>query len=162
MIEIGSYSTGTLRHQDIISDILPLLEREDPESAKAIREDNTDYFERTEKYECLEDYEGVSSEDLLQWDEIGNDLLDTIYELLEEFVPDFCYFGGRSDDPADVGCWVSNDAVDMEVEHGNILVVEARPNEKEAELPSYLLLQDRDGSETLLSIIVTETKWSTR
>jgi hypothetical protein len=78
--EIGSVSWGTLRDDDLIAAFTAELYRLDPELADAIVEEH-----RLDSETC--------------W------LLEHLFDALDQFAPEGCYFGAHMGDGADFGFW---------------------------------------------------------
>ena len=97
---IGSISHGTLRTEDLLPDFVSLL-RELGHRGK-----RNGAFDRASRIVNLSARHGEIPEGLREEaDELVNDLCD----LLDEFAPEFCYFGSHPGDGSDFGFWVSED-----------------------------------------------------
>jgi hypothetical protein len=85
-VEPGSISHGTLREEDLITAFLGELRRLDPERAKAA--------------EDLHMVEAAEMDaDSREW------LLTFLFDTLEEYAPEDCYFGAHVGDGSDFGFW---------------------------------------------------------
>jgi len=97
-LPLGSISTGTLRNEDIIPELLDL--------GNEVRMNSADrrewrYLESEYKNEpALLDLEGGS---------IASEYIERLYDLLQAYAPPFCYVGSHPGDGADIGVWVSED-----------------------------------------------------
>ena len=89
-LELGSYSSGTMRSEDLIPVFLdaldPLqLEQADRQTIRAIQS--------RQRVGFLDD-------------ETADDDLSELFDLLNNYCPDYCYFGAHPGDGADYGVWV--------------------------------------------------------
>ena len=98
VLELGSYSSGTMREEDLIPTFLFAcrglrMSRADRKTVTEIRrsEAKADYYEN----------ELLASEDL-----------QTLFDILNNYTPNYCYFGAHPGDGADYGVWVVEDLLD--------------------------------------------------
>ena len=77
--EPGSISWGTLKTEDLIDSFFSELEMLDPEKYR----------------EVWEEYEGM----------LSMFLNETLWDVMEEYAPEDCYFGANEGDGADFGYW---------------------------------------------------------
>jgi hypothetical protein len=93
-LQIGSYSSGTMREEDLIPAFLSAAEdlrltKEDRATINAIqkRAEGEEYFD---------------SED-------APDDCSDLFDLLDRYTPDYTYFGAHPGDGADYGVWIVED-----------------------------------------------------
>jgi hypothetical protein len=89
---LGSVSHGTMRPEDLIPCFLAELLKHDPDHAVALDIQET-LHSRT-------DYFG-SEDDLFD--------LDTLFDILNQLAPPYCYFGSHPGDGSDFGFWLDED-----------------------------------------------------
>ncbi len=103
-LELGSISTGTLRDEDVIPALLDAcdtvrMSQDDREQARDLRKE-WKAFEADEDNRPEWGHESAS--------EIWEELID----LLNNYSPPYCYVGAHEGDGADIGVWISNDAME--------------------------------------------------
>lgn len=91
---IGSISTGTMRTEDLIKTFSNELRRLQDEGFGT----HSDLLARCDQY--LRISEPTDAEQ-----EMGADLLDYLFDALDEYAPEGCYFGAHEGDGADYGFW---------------------------------------------------------
>ena len=97
LLTIGSVSHGTMRNEDLIPDFLWELDRVDTARANGIREDYADILDAMND----DDFD-VFTDDM---QDAASDLVNTLFDALNEYCPDDCYFGAHPGDGSDYGCW---------------------------------------------------------
>lgn len=95
-LELGSYSSGTMREEDLIPTFLDALES--VASKKEVRALKREYRAVLRAL----DRDGEIP-DNLQSD--ASWLLDSLFDALQEYCPPRCYFGAHEGDGADYGVW---------------------------------------------------------
>jgi len=137
---LGSVSSGTHSVPDLITAFSRLLE---PDSDLSFR-----VWEFRQN--CL------SAEEAAQ-------LLDDMFDALDEMAPPYCYFGAHPDDGADFGFWPNWESIDADIRFGELLKITTL-----GEIPAHyngsaLLTSNGDNDATLYSVeggVATEV-WST-
>jgi len=137
---LGSVSSGTHSVPDLITAFSRLLE---PDSDLSFR-----VWEFRQN--CL------SAEEAAQ-------LLDDMFDALDEMAPPYCYFGAHPDDAADFGFWPNWESIDADIRSGELLKVTTL-----GEIPANynglaLLTSNGDNDATLYNVeggAATEV-WST-
>lgn len=97
MIEIGTVSHGTMREEDLIPCFAELLE----ELAKEAN--------RLEDFAALLQEAGAYAEGIKDETIDPLDILVDLFDALNEFAPEGCYFGAHEGDGSDYGFWPVND-----------------------------------------------------
>ncbi len=102
--EIGTISHGTMRNEDLIPTFMAEIERLDLEQAKKIREneENKDIFDWLENEEKTEEPEYAS--DPMAWIRLRI-FVNDLFDVLNEYAPEYCYFGATEGDGSDYGFW---------------------------------------------------------
>ena len=93
-LELGSYSSGTMRSGDLIPAFLSAAEglrlsRADRQTINRIRKASE-----------------ATDEDSAYWEEDADEDLSELFDLLDRYCPDYCSFGAHPGDGADYGVWV--------------------------------------------------------
>lgn len=100
-VTLGSVSHGTMRDEDLIPSFAWELKHNTPDGA-------TRFAKLLEECEAWEAAETDDSEEEPEDGEQGSsDLVDALFEALNEYAPDGCYFGAHHGDGADFGFWIS-------------------------------------------------------
>ena len=108
---IGSISEGTMRECDLIPSFLWAaddlsLSRQERQSVNRIRKaSNVD--------EEADYWAGENA----SWD------LETLFDILGNHTPDYCYFGSHPGDGSDYGVWISQESIDEAVYCKDVLPV---------------------------------------
>lgn len=98
---IGSVSSGTMATDDLLSALSSELDYQLGRQSTR--------FPRRELRKLIRDAErAVGDSD----DEMGRDVVDELFEALEQFAPPYAYFGSIEGDGADYGYWPSVDGFD--------------------------------------------------
>ena len=100
--ELGTISHGTMRPEDLIPDFVSELERlagADSAYAELIRDAN-----------AIEDFDSDGAADIL----------DSLFDALNDFAPPYAYFGAHPGDGSDYGFWLSEDFQQMVRDNGGI------------------------------------------
>lgn len=133
VIAIGSYSSGTLRPEDLRDALLDML--------RGLRLSRADRRLVNEARRAPDD-----SDDL---PEIVNELIDAA----NNYAPPYCYVGMSEGDGAALGCWPSFDAIDEDVRCGEILVQDDSQRGRNDDVPTgytgYLAAYSDHGNLTL-------------
>jgi len=139
---LGSVSSGTLKQPDLVAAFAATLDDLEPRSALAAE---------------AQEYDPETAEP-----DVGNWLLEELFEALDDLAPPYCYFGTVYGDGADFGFWPCIDAIDEAIASG-----ELRKIADLAEIPATydgeaLLVNDR-GRMALYSVKggVASEVWST-
>jgi hypothetical protein len=100
-LALGSYSSGTMRPEDLIPAFISAAE-----DLRLTREDRRKLEEIRREYDKVssEDYD-VDAVEAVEPDDLCTDLFD----LLDCYTPDYCYFGAHPGDGADYGVWIVED-----------------------------------------------------
>jgi hypothetical protein len=98
---IGTISHATMRSEDLIPSFMGEIERLDPKRAKEIeeKEENKDVFEWLENIENEEP-------------EHASEFVHELFDVLNEYAPEYCYFGAHQGDDSDYGFWPSLDCIE--------------------------------------------------
>lgn len=160
--ELGTISHGTLRPQDIAAALLAefdeILDKHQIADLSCIA-----YYD--EDSDEMDDDKQEARDLLENWPEIFADVCDTI-EAHEDFPP-FCYLGAHEGDGADLGIWISWDAIG-EAEHCGEVVrisdlsdIDDMSRDDIAEAEWFLLINDH-GNATLYPVAIAagEEAWS--
>jgi hypothetical protein len=91
-VSIGSVSHGTMREEDLIPAFTELLKSLDVDK----------YLQLIEDCENWMDYEP----------EEQSELLNGLFDVLNNFAPAYCYFGSHKGNGSDYGYWVDDDILD--------------------------------------------------
>lgn len=103
-LPLGSVSTGTMRHEDLIPAFLSVAE-----DLRLSREHRRDVTRLRHRFDEL-DHDSL---------DLGEDL-DELFSILENYCPDYCYFGSHPSDAACYGCWPCEDLMQDHSEvHGS-------------------------------------------
>jgi hypothetical protein len=94
-LSIGSYSSGTMRSEDLIPAFISAAEdlrlsRDDRATINKIRKESD-----------------AADEDAEYWQEDASEDVNTLFDLLDRYCPEYCSFGAHEGDGADYGCWPS-------------------------------------------------------
>lgn len=92
---IGSISSGTMRAEDLIPEFLAVLESQKPlrHAHKALAKSITAAMESDGYFDSEE----------------SHDDLGALFTALDEYAPEYFYFGGHPGNGADYGFWLSED-----------------------------------------------------
>lgn len=93
-LDIGSYSSGTMREEDLIPTFLSV--------ADGLR------LSRADRKEVNRIARAANAEDYYESDDASEDC-QTLFDVLGNYTPDYCYFGAHPGDGADYGVWVVED-----------------------------------------------------
>lgn len=105
LLKPGSISSGSLRPEDVVPELLWTLEhRTDKRGAVKARK-------LRREWEAQEGREDREVEDAI-WQEA--------IEALETYAPPFCYVGAIEGDGADIGVWLSEDALAEAIREGEV------------------------------------------
>ena len=147
---IGSVSHGTMLERDLIPCFTDLLEELDNDG---------------EHYRLILDARHIDPDDYEEREDLGlveeiSGVLEELFNALEEYAPDFCYFGSNEGDGSDYGFWPCWEQIDEETEMGNLIRVEDLANIPDGYTGQVLVINDH-GNATLYNP-VTEWKevWS--
>lgn len=93
-LDLGSYSHGTMREEDLIPSFLSIAE--DLRMSKADRQTVRQIARRAQ------------AEDYYESEDAAEDC-QTLFDVLGNYCPDYCYFGAHPGDGSDYGVWVVED-----------------------------------------------------
>ena len=102
---LGSVSCATMLASDLIPTFASALDDFKPltrEHRALVREANR-----------LDDFDGEDSDGILE----------SLFDALDSYAPDYCYFGAHQGDGADYGFWPSWGSIDDDIRTGEILKV---------------------------------------
>ena len=102
-VQLGSISHGTMRPEDLIPDFVSQLQSLDTRG---------DYAELVKEADAIEDFD---SED-------AGYVLEELFDALNTFAPDYCYFGAHPGDGADYGFWLCEEWEQMARDDGVLFV----------------------------------------
>lgn len=97
----GSVSSGTMRTEDLLSALSAELAYQ--------MSCQTKRFPRREYRKLINLADRVSENDP---DDIGSEVVEELFDALEQFAPPYAYFGAHEGDGADYGYWLSSDAIE--------------------------------------------------
>jgi hypothetical protein len=118
-LEIGSYSSGTMREEDLIPTFMGLLEEVDAERAKSYGYANRKAL-RYLNDDRVKPYSAKEEEDIreqLLW------MIDELFDILNDHVPAYCYFGSHPGDGADYGVWMDEETLSEDIRDGSVTSV---------------------------------------
>lgn len=129
-LPIGSVIHGTLVSSDILLAVLQVAEtirmtREDRNCVMAVERSVAHFDSTSERI----DYEGIEDD------------IERLGDVLNGYVPEFCYFGAHGGDASDFGVWPNSEAIEDGERDGKI--------QRMAELPDIVMIEDPDGELTL-------------
>jgi len=101
-VELGTVSHGTMRNEDLIPAFRELLEKLDGDGQ---------YWDLTVECKSNEGCEGYDYES-----DDAEGLLDELFGALNDFAPEYCYFGANEGDGSDYGYWVSVSRVEFAID----------------------------------------------
>jgi len=145
---IGSISHATMQPRDLI----PCFADELEQLAKQSDPVNADHLSLVR--ECRElteqDYE---SEDPETIERIGCILNEGLFYALDEYSPEYCYFGSHPGDGSDYGFWIDHEAINEAIADHELLRVDDLSNVPDWYNGSVLVVNDH-GNATLYAPIV--------
>lgn len=103
VLDLGSYSSGTLRSEDLAETFLDLAER-----LRVSKSDRAAVRKLRAEYDQIIRV-NADETDVPFSDENLSEIVDELQELLGNYVPDYCYFGAHEGDGADFGVWIVED-----------------------------------------------------
>jgi len=128
---LGSVSSGTLKPEDLIAAFAAALDNLEPRSALAAE---------------AQEYDPETAEP-----DVGNWLLEELFEALDDLAPPYCYFGTVDGDGADFGFWPEYDLIREALAGGDLLqVTDIREIPKDYDGQA---LRVRDGYMTLFAVV---------
>ena len=127
-LPIGEISSGTLRPEDIVPELVYLAKR-----VRMNREDRKRINTLERELDAIGDESQVDYE-----------ILADLYDILDTYVPPYCYLGSHEGDGALIGVWLAQDAIDEALHDGEI----ARNDEPMGQA-SYRLVVSDHGNMTL-------------
>lgn len=132
---IGSVSSGTMRPEDLIPAFLDVADgiRLSKADRQRIREARAEWegcsaFNRDEDDEDSRPGCGVHEDGDDCEEQIGYLLNETLFDLLGNYAPPYCYFGANEGDGADYGFWPSMEALNEATYEGEVLRVTNGPS----------------------------------
>jgi len=99
--DIGTISHGTMRAEDLINPFALTLE--------ALAKINNVEAEHAPLIKEAFDLEYDAEEDCYRDEDAADDVLESLFDALNEFAPPYCYFGAHPGDGADYGFWPCED-----------------------------------------------------
>ena len=105
-IEFGSVSTGTLRNEDLLPAFADVLADLGDDSASRV-------LAEIEAIETADNWNGETA----CW------LLEEIIEVLQDYAPEFAYFGAIDGDGADFGFWPDFNHMEVAIADGDAIAV---------------------------------------
>ena len=102
-VSIGSVSSGTLRHEDLIPAFLDCLGDLGDEGETSNGDNIADMLV---EIESRSGFKGYYESDESEYD------LESLFYSLNDFAPPYCYFGAHQGDGADFGFWPDWDAIE--------------------------------------------------
>lgn len=146
---IGTIISGTHRAQDLIPAFLDELNRLDHPAYVKLR---LGFFRAVELglleggKDILEDLK----EDNPFWEseDCAHFLNETLFDALDGYAPDFCYFGAHEGDGADFGFWPSIESIE---EDEDVLLCSDRYPDG-VPVPSYIMFTNDHGNVTLYRV----------
>lgn len=124
-INLGSVSSATMRAEDLIPAFMDCVQGiiddlpSDDETALHLSEELAQIEARIYRGE---DDGGTERAEYWESDDAQFDL-ETLFDLLNEFAPPYCYFGAHPGDGADYGFWPMEDDLAQQVQDNDGLVV---------------------------------------
>lgn len=140
--EIGTIIQGTLNTEELVQAFVEELERLGSEDA--VIDDAKNWLD-------MDEDQGERGE---AWEEEGSELVSSLIDSLNEFSPQFCYFGASEGDGADFGFWLDDGAIRDSQYDGELL---ACSDEKfGTPIPTYTLHTSDHGNQTLYQVKLEE------
>ena len=111
---IGSISSGTMRSEDLISEFADVLRNlaNDAAPVRFTGEPDPNHVKLCDEADALEDYDSDDAEYIL----------DELMIALNEYAPDYFYFGTHPGDGADYGFWIVDDVAQCVKDDGGLIV----------------------------------------
>lgn len=137
-LKIGTISEGTLRPEDLIPKFLDALKTVDPDKAAKLREHGQ-----------ADLYPEAFLEDLVE-------------NILNDYVPPYCYFGANHGDGACFGVWPDIDALQMD-SHGkgaDVLKLNAGDEWPDVNGYEYVMVVTDHGNVTLFNAKTRKEEWA--
>lgn len=106
---IGSISHGTMRPIDLVDTFADELRSLDTEES---------HKELIAECDAWLESDGDDIDE-----ETGSELVEKLFDALNEFAPSYCYFGASEGDGSDYGFWPSIDSMEEDVRCGDLLKV---------------------------------------
>lgn len=106
LLNIGSYSHGTLRSEDLASTLLEML--------SSVGYDQTDSL--VSELSAIAENEGRD-------EEYDSEVISDAMDVLQEYAPPFCYVGMNEGDGSDLGVWFSVDSFEEACRDGEVLKI---------------------------------------
>lgn len=119
--DFGSVSSGTMRDADLLSAFADTL--------RDLCGDNAAHValcdEADKLWDVIEGFaDDVTQEQLAEAEESAADVVQELFDALEEYAPPYAYFGAHPSDGADYGFWLLDDAIDDAVRYGDAIKVD--------------------------------------
>jgi hypothetical protein len=116
VLSIGSVSHGTMREEDLIPEFLDLAD-----SIRLSKEDRRRIQEIRRRVSATRvALVGFAHPEYWTSEEAAEDLNETLFDVLNAYVPPYCYFGAHAGDGSDYGVWPSHDALDDAIREGEV------------------------------------------
>ena len=106
-VELGIVSHGTMRNEDLIPAFRKLLEELD---------ENNEYSRILSYCKGIEESGNYNTL-------IAENVLDELIDTLDDFAPEYCYFGALKGDGSDFGYWVSVSRVEQAIDDDEAIEV---------------------------------------
>jgi len=141
MIAIGTVISGTMRSEDLIPTFVELLIKLDTDKEyTSVIEEGWSIMKRAEKKEAVWDNE-----------ETTEYLNEDLWNALDNFSPDYCYFGSHPGNGSDYGYWPNED---MEEDFDGLKVSDLSEVPENYKGDHVLLINDH-GNVTLYKTVMT-------
>ncbi len=102
-LPLGSVSTGTLRPEDVIPELLSLAD-----TVRMSRDDRRRVHVLSDEF-----YQTPTDDD-------HGEIWEELQDLLDSYAPPFCYVGSLEGDGACIGVWISFEAVEQARQDGEV------------------------------------------
>lgn len=158
-LPLGSYSSGTMLERDLVPCFMEALRSVESRRAHAKSYEYRkviNYLEGSRK-------KPYDKQEIAEIEEQMAYLCDELFDILNQYVPDYCYFGAHPGDGSDFGVWICDEALQEDIHTGTILAVDGleEVSEKlanEGRIPGMVLETTDHGNQTLYSINPTITE----
>lgn len=154
-LSIGSISSGTLRQEDLIpayvsavEDLIDAIATNAPTDLESQQEHVQTSKRLTDMLAAIEkrqEEEGYYDSEAADFD------AEELTETLNEFCPQYTYFGSHEGDGADIGVWVSWDSLEDDARFGEVLKIDDT-SEIPADYRGYALHVNDHGNATLYNV----------
>ena len=160
--ELGEISSGTMRNADLIPVLTTALSNIVATNGRAGYQATTSVIATLACANLMESLldqtEGDALADDLADTEAASELVQEIFDALQEYAPPFATFGALEGDGACYGFWVHMDSIEEEVRDGTMLKLEAGTHAPD-DWDGYVLFVNDHGNCTLQTIAPAITHW---